>query len=314
MRGVNDSDIEQAFNEGRILRTHIMRPTWHFVAPEDLRWMMGLTAARVRQGLGSWYRKIELDDDLFAKSNHVIAKALESGQHLTRSELGSKLAEVGIVAKGVRLSFIMMQAELDLVVCSGSRRGKHHTYALVDDCVPQESSMSRDEALSKLTERYFKAHGPATAHDFAWWSGLTLSDARLGIEMVSPALESMVIDDETYWFSESPLKNDAVPRAFLLPLFDEYYVGYSGFAKAVNAGRDLENDTVAQSPIVIDGQVVGTWRRTVKKNAIHLELTPFEVFSTHEQRLLVSAIEQYEAFVGMRVVCDPKMFEYEDML
>src|SRR5713226_2242979 len=179
MQGVTDDVIEQAFADGAIIRTHVMRPTWHFVAPADIRWMLALTAPRIN---AYYNRKLELDDAVFRHSNAVLAKALQGGKQLTRSELASVLQLAGIAADNLlRSTYIIMRAELDGIVCSGARRGKQFTYALLDERVPQTRNLDRDEALAEFARRYFTSHGPATLQDFVWWSGLAAADAKAGL-------------------------------------------------------------------------------------------------------------------------------------
>src|SRR5262245_48950376 len=199
-KGLIDSDIEQAFAEGEILRTHVMRPTWHFVTPADIRWLLELTAPRVNAVNAYMYWQLELDDALLRRSNAVIAKTLQGGRMCTRAELGVALAEAGIVAEGMRLGYIVHRAELDAVVCSGPRRGKQFTYALLDERAPHARRLQRDEALAELTRRYYNGHGPATTRDFVWWSGLTMADATAGLDMVASDLTHEVIDGQTYYF------------------------------------------------------------------------------------------------------------------
>ncbi len=172
-RGMNRGDVEQAFADGVILRTHVLRPTWHFALGEDLRWLLKATAPRVNTLNAYYNRQHKLDTKLFAKSNSIIAKALEGGAHLTRSELAAVLTRGGIRAAGNRLAYIVMRAELDAIVCSGAMRGKQHTYALLDERIPHGKTLDREEALAELARRYFTSRGPATLNDFARWSSLT---------------------------------------------------------------------------------------------------------------------------------------------
>jgi hypothetical protein len=161
MRNATDAGIEAAFNEGQILRTHLLRPTWHFVAAEDIRWLLQLTAPRVNLRCGPNYRKYELDNAAFKRTNKVIARALQDGKHLTRAALKDALHRSGIVAGDtVRLAHILIRAELDAVVCSGPRVGKQFTYALLEERAPIAKTLSREEALAKLSQRYFTSHGP----------------------------------------------------------------------------------------------------------------------------------------------------------
>src|SRR5688572_30267270 len=196
-----DAAIEKAFNEGKILRTHVMRPTWHFVTPADIRWMLALTGPRVHMANGFIYRQQELDPATIKKGYTVLEKALQGNQHLTREELGSALEQAGIKnAKGIRLGYIVMSAELDGIICSGPPRGKQFTYALLEERAPKVKNWTREGSLAELTRRYFATRGPATLHDFTWWSGLTMADAQRGIEEVKSQFVSEMIDRKTYWF------------------------------------------------------------------------------------------------------------------
>ena len=180
-KGLTDAAVEQAFDEGAILRTHILRPTWHFVAPADIRWMLALSAPRVHAVNAYAYRTFELDAAVLARSRAALERALAGGRQLTRLELAKVLQRAGVQADGPRLAHVMMHAELDAVICSGARRGKQFTYALLEERAPRAKVLPRDEALAELTRRYFASHGPATLRDYVWWSGLTARDARAGM-------------------------------------------------------------------------------------------------------------------------------------
>jgi hypothetical protein len=238
MRHATDATIEAAFTRGAILRTHMMRPTWHFVTPADIRWFLELTAPRVNAASAYMYRRVELDERLFARSNEVLAKALQGERHLTRAELGLALAEARIVANGVRLGYIVLHAELDAVLCSGPRRGKQFTYALLDERVPPTRVWERDEALAELTRRYFTGHGPATVRDFIWWSGLTVADARAGLDMSASHLTHETINGQTYWFAASiPTLLEPSRDAYLLPAYHEFLVGFASFKEGGTTRR-----------------------------------------------------------------------------
>src|SRR5688500_3869884 len=223
--GATDASIEALFTEGAVLRTHVLRPTWHFVAPEDIRWLLALTGPRVAAAMASYNRKLELTPDVFHRSHDTLARALEGGKHLTRAELGDSLARAGIVARSQRLGHLMMQAELDAVICSGPRRGKQFTYALLDERVAPASTRDRDESLLDLTLRYFSTRGPATTADMSWWSGLGMSDVRRGIEMAGKELRNLEIDGRPHWVVAGRRTRAARPSAHLLPNYDEYFIG-----------------------------------------------------------------------------------------
>src|SRR5258708_35956811 len=179
-----DAVIERAFAEGSILRTHVLRPTWHFVTPADIRWMLELTAPRVKGAIGFNCRRMSMDDAIFKRSRKALVAALRGGRQLTRDALRDAIQRAGIATDDVRLVLILMRAELDGVICSGARIGKQFTYALLDERVPRSQALTRDEALAELTRRYFTSRGPATGDDLVWWSGLTAADAQACLELM----------------------------------------------------------------------------------------------------------------------------------
>ena len=275
-RGVTEAVVERLFNEGRILRTHVLRPTWHFVLPEDIRWMLALTGPRVKAAMASTDRRIGLDATVFRRSHDAMAEALRGGVSLTRAELQTVVERAGIpVLSGQRMGHLLMQAELDAVVCSGPRRGSQLTYALFDDRVPPAAGLDRDEALFGLTRRYFTTRGPATPHDFAWWSGLTVSDARRGIDMARTALDSATLDGREVWFPPRALGR-VPPSAHLLPNYDEYFIAYrdrSAAAARLGHTRPISGgDASVPHVVFVDGQIVGEWRRVIEQDAVVVEL------------------------------------------
>jgi hypothetical protein len=291
MRAATDADVEQAFNDGQILRTHVMRPTWHFVAPDDIRWLLALTAPRVNARCGPNYRKYELDEAVLKRSNKVLANALRGGKHLTRAALKTLLNKSGIDANdGVRLAHIMLRAELDGLVCSGPRVGKQFTYALLADRAPAAKSLTREEALAKLTERYFTSHGPATLPDFIWWSGLTANDARRGVELMDRGLRNELVGDKTYLLSR---KKSSIPSskfaAHLLPVYDEYNVAYKHREASVGLGPT----------VVLDGIATGAWTRTIDRQSVTITVTPSRSLKRSEKAEILKAAERYAAFLGL---------------
>ena len=307
LQGTTDDDIEQAFTRGAILRTHLMRPTWHFVSPADIHWMLALTAPRVNAVNAYYYRKLALDDAVFMHSNAVLAKALQGGKQFTRPELASVLQQAGIATDDLqRFTHIMMRAELDGIVCSGARRGKQFTYALLDERAPQARTLDRDEALAEFARRYFTSHGPATLQDFVWWSGLTVADARASLELVTPQLMHEVVDGQTYWFSMStPPAKDLSPTAYLLPNYDEYIVGYTDRSAVFDASHtnklDPRGNVLFNHTIVMDGRVVGTWKRTIKKDAVIITPSLLTPLNDAETRAFAAAANRYGAFLDMSV-------------
>ena len=303
MQSATDDTIDQAFNAGKILRTHVMRPTWHFVTPADIRWIVELTAPRVKAMNAYMDRKLELDETLFAQSNEVMTRALEGSNFLTRAELGAALAGAGIAAEGMRLGYIVHRAELDAVVCSGPRRGKQFTYALITERAPQAKILARDEALAELARRYFTSHGPATFKDFSWWSGLTIADAKAGAEMAGSALAHEDINGQTYYFSPSlGAAADLSQRTWLLSTYDEYIIGYAAYNRGLMAGVQEGNNFLFDSTIVIGGNIIGTWRRTFKGKSAVIELAPFGPLTSAQEETVHAAAQRYGDFLNLPVI------------
>ena len=300
-RATNDA-IEDAFNRGTILRTHVMRPTWHFVAPDDIRWLLELTAPRINLRCGPNYRKLELDEAVFKRSRKVLEKALGNQKHLPRSDLRRRLNESGIAANDtIRLAHILIRAELDRVICSGPRIGKQFTYALFEERVPASKTIDRDEALAKLTRVYFRSHGPATLQDFAWWSGLNVTDAKHGLELIERGVERVTIGEKVYWsLRSSEAAADASYSAHLLPVYDEYYVAYKD-RQSVFDPRDaqpsLTNWDLLGPTMIIDGIAAGTWKRTSDKKSIEVEFT--RALKKTERVAVAKATTRYAEFLGV---------------
>jgi winged helix DNA-binding protein len=299
MRNATHAAIEESFNEGRILRTHLLRPTWHFVTPEDIRWLLGLTAPRINLRCGPNYRKYELDGPTFKRSNNILSRALQGGKHLTRSELKRALNQSGVdTGDTVRLAHILLRAELDGVVCSGPRIGNQFTYALLEERVPPAAKrLSRQESLVTLTQRYFASHGPATLQDFIWWSGLSASDARAGI--AQSELDSELLDETVYWRSRhAPPAASSRLSAHLLPVFDEYNVAYKARLAVLDEIAKLRPWDMLGPTVLLDGRVVGTWKSTLDKDSLRIAIKPAKDLKQIEQSAITKAADRYAAFVG----------------
>ncbi len=226
MDGATDSLVEDAFTAGHILRTHVLRPTWHFVTPSDIRWMLALTGPRVQTTLASYYRKLELDAVTLKRCTRILVRALQGGRHVPRAPLRAALEKAGIATGSMRFGFILLHAELTAVICSGPRAGKQFTYALLEERVAPAAPLAREDALAELTRRYFISHGPAQLADFVWWSGLRAGDARAGIELAGSRLARETIGGATYWFAAAGAARPPSRAAHLLPIYDEYLIAY----------------------------------------------------------------------------------------
>ena len=298
--GVRDAAVDEALAQGTILRTHVMRPTWHFVVPRDIRWMQELTAPRVRAAMAPYDRKLELDGPVFARSHKVLERALGEKSDRTREELAEVLRRAGIRAQGHRLAHLMMRAEIDQVICSGPRRGKQFTYALIASRASRAKALPREEALAELALRYFRSHGPATVRDYSWWSGLTMPEARVGIELVKPVLEQEVLGGLTYWSvpQRAPRGSGAAP-AYLLPIYDEYMNAYRNRDLVVSPMRGVDpvRRFVYNHYVVVDGRLAGSWLWTATGKGVLVTLAPFEPLTRADQDKVEAAVDRLGTFL-----------------
>lgn len=301
-----EADIEQTLAEGNILRTHVLRPTWHFVPPEDVRWMLKLSAGRIHRQMASTYRVVNVDAKLFSRTNALIGKALEGGKQLTRPELKGVLERASISRVGERLGFLLIAAELDALICSGPRRGKQFTYALLDERAPKSSQLTNEEAKAILANRYLLSHGPATVRDFAWWSGMTLTEAKASIEMNTRDLFSEESEGKLYWSPKAaePIKrkNQAI---YLLPNFDEYAVAYADrsliFDMTHKPKLDVRGQAIFQYAIIVNGRTEGTWRRKLGKEAVVIERVLFKKLDAAQERAFKMVAQSYAKFLGLKL-------------
>jgi hypothetical protein len=299
---LDDAAMDAVFADGKILRTHVLRPTWHFVLPEDIGWLQRLTGPRVRRALAYYDRQLELDAATLKRCRAPIVRAL-SKEHLTRKEIAGVLAGKGITAEGQRLGHILMHCELDAVICSGIPKGKQQTYALVDERAPDARVLTEDEALYEFTKRYFTSHGPASAKDLQAWSSLTLADVRRGIEMVGAELEHETIDGVTYLSAPGRMPPKMkTPTAHLLQGYDEYVMGYKQtrhWLGARGASMMSYERTAMVGVIVADGEMVGHWKRKVGKETVTFEVFLYRSLNHVERKALQKAADAQAKFLGL---------------
>ncbi|WP_173067351.1 winged helix DNA-binding domain-containing protein [Phytohabitans houttuyneae] len=302
--GTGDAEVQRAFDAGEFLRTHVLRPTWHFVTPDDIRWMLRLTGPRVHATNAYYYRQSGLDDAVFAKAHDLLAEALAGGAHRTRKELAGVIGGAGLPTAGFAMAYILMHAELDGLICSGAMRGKQHTYALLDSRVPPAPERDPDSALAELVTRYFTSHGPATAKDLRWWSSLTLTDIARGVALAGDRLRHEVVDGVSYWSGPPAAARPRSPMAHLVQGYDEYVVAFaeskwvldaSGAARAVPAGTLVPNGV-----LLLDGQVAGHWRRSSTRDTLLVEALLYRALTPPESAALDAAAARQAAFLGLR--------------
>jgi hypothetical protein len=300
-----DKDVETVMNNGEVLRTHLLRPTWHLVSADDVHWMRELTAPQIKSLLKSRHKELELTEAILSKSNSIIEKALSYGDHLTREELMAELGKLNIITNENRSSHFLLVAELNGIVCSGISRGKKQTYALLHERAPMTKPLNRDEALARLAQRYFTSHCPATLQDFVWWSGLSVADARHGLEMVKSHFISETVGKSIYWLTNSfSLPNMGKTPVFLLPAYDEFIISYrdrSASLPAENQKHAISENGLFRPVIVIDGKVTGLWSRTTKKDKVLLETKFFQLHDERQQRAIEEASKAFGRFLDKKV-------------
>jgi hypothetical protein len=299
-----DATIEDAFNRGAILRTHALRPTWHFVSPADIRWMLQLSGPRIRVQMAGRHRDLEVDAALVKRARRIVTKALEGGAHLNRTEISEALRRQRVLASGERLAHLVMLLELEGLLCSGPRVGKQFTYALLEKRVPAAKPRTRDEAIAELAHRYFASRGPATAHDFAWWSGLTLRDARAGMASLGAEYAEDTYAGVHYTFPTHAAKIRPARSHFLMPDYDEYGIAYvdrrnlyADPSFPVRASS-LATRTYNRS-IVSARQIIGSWRRAVSGAGVEIEAVAFSPLTPQQERDLTADAKMFAAFLGL---------------
>ncbi len=305
--GATIADIEQAIADKQIVRTWLFRGTLFMVAAQDVRWMLELLAPRVMTGNARRYKELELDTATLSRTNDIFVKALQGGKSLTRRELLAIVEAHGISTSGQRSAYMLHHAALEgLIVQVGMAQNNNPYYMRFDEALPDAPSLSRDAGLAELARRYFSSHGPATLPDFAWWTGLLMTDVRAGFEAVQRELVEEVVDGESYWLcSSSTVPSPPSPTAYAPPGFDEYYLGYKDRDVVVHPDHAEKvcpgKNGVFYPTIVVDGRVVGTWKRTVKKKQIIVTPAPFEGLSSDEYAAFAQAIQHYGDFMQLPV-------------
>jgi hypothetical protein len=258
--------------------------------------------------MSHYNRKLELDDALFTKSNNAIVKALKDNKYLTRQELKKILEDGNIKTDVQRLAHIIMWAELEGLIISGPRRGKQFTYALLEERAWASKKRTRDESLATLAVKYFTSHGPAQLKDFSWWSGLSIKDTQTALDMIKPKLTAETVENRTFYFIQTTKKQENFKtQAFLLSIYDEYTIAYKDRSD-LSDKRDIERlismGNALTAVIILNGKVLGTWKRDVKKDTVMIKASLFRDINTPEKKALEKASDEYGKFLGLKPTLD----------
>ena len=293
--GSSDTSVEEAIAKQRIVRTWAMRGTLHFVAAEDVHWLLALLGPRIISRNGRRYRQLELDEATLAQSAEILARALENGRQMDRQDLSDLLQRAGISTAGQRLFYMLQHAALSGLIGQGTAPKNKPLFAQLPPPADPLRLMDREEALRELASRYFTSRGPATLEDFTWWSGLLSGDAKTGLDAAKTTLIQEKIGQKTYWFTEEVSTNtESIPGIILLPGFDEYLVSYRD-RSAVIADDFIElwskSKAMFSPSIVLRGQVIGLWKRAAKKHHIEITTNLFTRLTAEEEKLLHTGCE-----------------------
>ncbi len=304
LKDADEQLVDKAIIDGDIIRTHVLRPTWHFVSSDDLPWMLELTAPRIKSSMNGRHRELELTPAIFRKCEKIMREALAGGNHMTRDELIKLLNDAKIKTDLNRASHLFAGAELTGLICSGIPEGNKHTYALMSERVKGSPKIGREEALARLARIYFNSRGPATVNDFSWWSGLNLTNARSALELMSEEFPSFSEGTNTFLYSDAGGSVEADDNLYLLPAFDEYLIGYtdrSAVLNPENAKKYVTLNGMFFPIIVFRGEVVGIWKRTIKNDFVDVEFNFFGKVSRKARKLAGREAAKLADFIGKKL-------------
>ena len=303
LKSANESDVERAIADRTIIRTWPLRGTLHFVAAEDVHWLLELLGPKIISTVNLRHERYGLDTAVLTRIRKVLVKSLQ-GTQLTRDEVYAVLERAKISVEGQRGYHILWRMGVERVICFGARRGKQPTFSLFEEWAPPARKPDQEAALAELAWRYFNGHGPATLQDFVWWSGLKITDAKAGLAMVRSRLQSLTVNDKIYWMSPgTPSMSKLARTVYLLPGFDEYLLGYRDRSAALDPAHaqnvEAGSNGIFLGTIVVNGSVAGTWKRAFKKNAVRVTTNFFRPLTRAEAGKLDEAISRYCEFLGV---------------
>ncbi|HZN72556.1 MAG TPA: winged helix DNA-binding domain-containing protein [Micromonosporaceae bacterium] len=299
----DQADLATVLNNGAVLRTHVLRPTWHFVRAEDIGWLLDLTGPRVRRVTGQQLRTVHgLDEHAIDQAVAAVMQALASRGHLTRTQLADELRERGTPGGGQMLMILLAHAELAGLVCSGGAVNGEHTYALMSERVPASRRLDRTEALAELALRYFTGHGPATERDLAYWATLTLTDVRTGLQQVRDQLGSFHHDGRTFWHAPGDAPGGPQePAGHLLQVLDEMYRGYQDSRWVLDAAGDVPRTReTAIGMALVDAQLLAAMRRTIASDYVQFDLRPYRPLTPSQVDALDQAARRYGEYLQLK--------------
>ena len=298
----SQGDLAAALADGRVLRTHVLRSTWHYVHADDVQWLQDLTSPRVRPIFTQQLAPIADRLDVLTEA---VEQLLAAASDRTRNDIAGELADRGEELTGFQLMLLLGFLELEGLVTSGAPRDGEHTYALFADRVPELRLLDRDDALAEIARRYFTSHGPATDRDLAYWATLTVTDVRRGISGAGDELASFDHDGRTFWHAPGDAPASASPAGHLLQVLDEMYRGYQDSRWVLDAdGIVPRGRETAIGMALVEGQLVAAMKRTVGATAVTFEIRPHRTLPKRELAAIRDAAARYAEYLGRDVTVD----------
>jgi hypothetical protein len=304
--GATRADVLADLDAGRIVRSWPMRGTLHFVPPEDLRWMLGVTTDRMVQGLAARHRQLELEAADLVRAADAAVEALSGGRSLGRAEMLEVWERAGIATTGQRGYHLIYYLAQTGLLCWGPTHRTQQALVLLDEWAPARRELSGEEAMAEFLLRYLAGHGPATLQDFVWWIKGTITGARAARALLGDALTTLTVDGTEYLVTTeladraagTPQTRAEREAVSLLPAFDEYLLGYRDRSAVLDDhlfDRIVPGGNGVFAPIlVVRGRVAGTWRRS----GAEVEPQPFAPLTATQQRAVARSVAAYRRYAG----------------
>jgi hypothetical protein len=300
-----EQEIETAIDKGDLIRTHLLRPTWHIVSSDDIYWMLDLTSPQIRKALKLRDKRLEHDEKTYRKSSDILIRSLSGGNHMSREELIPEFIHAGLAVDENRASHLFMRAEIDGLICSGKTKAGKQTYALLAERVPNKKTLPREEALAELAKRYFTSHGPATLQDFVWWSGLSIGESKRALEIIKSGFVSETVGDQIYWFTAVPEASiRSKDSVYLLPAYDEFVISYRDRTASLifeDHNKAVSNNGIFRPIIVENGIVTGIWKRRIKNDKVMIETEFFRPPGKTMRSRILKPLASYGHFLHKKV-------------
>lgn len=308
--GLTEASVDAALERGDILRTWPMRGTIHLIPSRDARWMLETTGVRQLGGVQKRWDYLGLDRPTVECAGEVLQSALTGGKRLTRAQAAEALQVAGIDTSSQRLYHLLWHASQIGITCIGPNLGKEQTFVLLEDWAPEQRRLGKDEALTELAWSYVRSHGPVPATDFAGWAGISVTSARTALAANDGRATRVSSDFGELWIASDLLDrgagDDSQARIWALPGFDEFMLGYKDRQAILDDGQlalVVPGSNGVFRPTIVDaGAVIGTWKRSISKTKVKIEVDEFRTLSKRQASGVADAFAPYGEYLGLPAV------------